>query len=107
MTEITVKIAMVGLLAMTTPTSSEDFKLWAQWGLAGLVVAYTLWRDTQRERRMALAMEGQQRWVRDTLVRALERNSAAIERLGVIPPAHSYPKAPTTNDQGAPYDRPQ
>jgi hypothetical protein len=30
---------------------------------------------------MALAMESQQRWIRDTLVRALERNSAAMERI--------------------------
>jgi hypothetical protein len=79
--EATAKVAMVSLLAATTPTASVDLNLWAQWGLAGLVVAYTLWRDAHRERRMALAMESQQRWIRDTLVRALERNSAAMERI--------------------------
>jgi len=80
MIETTAKAGMAVLLAASVPPT-PDAGLWAQWGLAGLVVAYTLWRDATRERRMALANEAQQRWVRDTLLRALERNTAALERL--------------------------
>jgi hypothetical protein len=72
---------MAGLLAMATPMASVDPALWAQWGLAGVVVAYVLWRDHQRERRMATSSETQQKWIRDTLLSALDRNAKAMERM--------------------------
>lgn len=81
MIETTAKLVMVGLLAVATPTQSMDPGLWAQWGLAGLVVAYVLWRDHHRERRMATSIEIQQKWIRDTLLAALERNAKAMERM--------------------------
>jgi hypothetical protein len=79
--ETIAKSAMLGLFAAAAPVEATEPTLWAQWGLAGLVVAYVLWRDWQREKRMSAAIDGQQRWIRDTLVAALERNAAAMERM--------------------------
>ena len=81
MIESLAKITMGGLLVVATPIGSSTTELWAQWGLAGVVVAYVLWRDWQRERRMSIAIEHQQRWIRETLVGALERNAKAMERM--------------------------
>ncbi len=81
MIETTAKLAMAGLLAAATPTASVDPALWAQWGLAGVVVAYVLWRDHHRERRMASSIETQQKWIRDTLLSALDRNAKAMDRM--------------------------
>lgn len=63
MIEMTAKAGMLALLALALPvaTPAAAPELWAQWSLAGLVVGYTLWRDAQRERRMATAIEQQQR----------------------------------------------
>lgn len=81
MIETLSKIAMVGLFAAATPIDAAEPALWAQWGLAGVVVGYVLWRDWQRERRLSSAIEAQQRWIRETLVLALERNATAMERM--------------------------
>lgn len=82
--ETTGRVGMGLLLAASTPIGGEP-GLWAQWGLAGLVVGYTLWRDREREKRMSEAIEDHHQWVRDTMLGALERNSAAIERIGGAP----------------------
>lgn len=74
------KCAMAALLLASIPTA-PDPNLWAQWGLAGLVVSFTLWRDHARERRMSESLEKHEEWVRSRLLSALERNSLAIERL--------------------------
>ena len=81
MIETLAKTAMLGLLAAAVPMDTPEPALWAQWGLAGVVVAYVLWRDHQREKRMATAIEAQQRWIRETLVKTLERNASAMERM--------------------------
>lgn len=81
MIESIAKTGMVALLAGSAPVDSAEPSLWMQWGLAGVVVAYVLWRDWQREKRMSAAIEGQQKWIRDTLVGALERNAKAMERM--------------------------
>ncbi len=81
MIETIAKMSMIGLLAGSAPVESVEPALWMQWGLAGVVVAYVLWRDWQRERRMSAAIEGQQKWIRETLVGALERNAKAMERM--------------------------
>ena len=81
MIETVAKISMGVLLIASTPAEEASPGLWAQWGLAGVVVGYVLWRDWQRERRMASAIDQQQRWIRETLVGALERNAAAMERM--------------------------
>jgi hypothetical protein len=75
------KMTMVGLLAAAAPIDATEPSLWAQWGLAGVVVAYVLWRDWQREKRMGAAIDSQQKWIRETLVGALERNAKAMERM--------------------------
>ena len=81
MMETLAKLTMGGLLVVATPIGQSTTELWAQWGLAGVVVGYVLWRDWQRERRMSAAIEHQQRWIRETLLSALERNAMAMERM--------------------------
>ena len=74
------KVGMGVLFAAATPIGGDP-TLWAQWGLAGLVVGYTLWRDNAREKRMSEAIEKDHKWVRETLVGALERNTSALEKM--------------------------
>jgi sensor domain CHASE-containing protein len=81
MIETVAKLSMVGLFAAAAPIDASEPTLWANWGLAGVVVAYVLWRDWQRERRLSAAIEAQQRWVRETLVETLARNATAMERM--------------------------
>lgn len=80
MMETFVKAGMGALLLATVPVGGAP-ALWAQWGLAGTVVGYTLWRDWQRERQMSESTERQNEWVRNTLVKALERNSVVLEKV--------------------------
>ena len=79
--EIYSKIGMIALLAAAFPGATLDPSVWAQWGLAGLVVSYTLYRDHNREKRMSTAIETDHRWVRETLVDALEQNTKALQRM--------------------------
>jgi hypothetical protein len=81
MIETLTKLTMLGLFAAATPVETTDASLWANWGLAGVVVAYVIHRDWQREKRLSSAIEGQQRWIRETLVQTLERNAVAMERM--------------------------
>jgi len=74
------KMGMGAALAAAMPLGGDP-TLWCQWGLAGLVVAYTLWRDHHRERHLSKVIEKEQLWIRQTLIEALERNSVALERL--------------------------
>jgi hypothetical protein len=76
----TVKAGMGALLLATVPVGGDP-AAWGQWGLAGLVVGFTLYRDHHRERRMAAELDRQQAWVRETLLRALERNTGALDAL--------------------------
>ena len=69
------------LLAAIPPAEGGDQTVWAQWGLAGLVVGFTLWRDYEREKRMSAAIEAEQKWVQETLMSALERNTMAMQSL--------------------------
>jgi hypothetical protein len=78
------KYGMSALLVASIPVNG-DMALWGQWGLAGLVVSYTLWRDHARERRMSEALEKHQAWVQQTLLGALERNTVAMEKMVARP----------------------
>lgn len=80
MIETATKATMGVLLVAATPLGGDP-SAWAQWGLAGIVVGYTLWRDHLRERRMSQALDKHQAWVQGTLLHALERNTVAMERL--------------------------
>jgi hypothetical protein len=94
--ETVAKLSMVGLFAAATPIDATEPSLWAQWGLAGVVVAYVLWRDWQREKRMGAAIDHQQKWIRETLVGALERNAAAMERMAAWLEDDGDPRCATT-----------
>lgn len=82
MIESCMKLSMGFLFVASIPTDGTP-ELWANWGLAGLVVGYTLFRDWQREKRMAEALEKHQEWVRTTLVGTLARTAAALEKVGI------------------------
>ena len=84
MIETLTKAGMGVLLVATVPVGGDP-AAWGQWGLAGLVVGYTLWRDWQRERRMSEALEKHQAWVQQTLLGALERSTKAMERIASRP----------------------
>jgi hypothetical protein len=84
MAETAMRLAM-GVLLLAALPAGGDLGVWAQWGLAGLVVGYTMWRDWHRERRMSAELQQHQTWVRDKLLGALERNSVALERMSARP----------------------
>lgn len=75
----TVAAAMWLLLAVAAPLG-EDGQTWAQWGLAGVLVAYTQWRDWRREEQMRTAREADHEWTREKMLPALERCSTVIEQ---------------------------
>jgi len=83
MADTTMRIGM-GLLLLAALPVGGDPAVWAQWGLAGLVVGYTMWRDWHRERRMSEDLQKHQTWVRDTLLGALERNTVALEKVATL-----------------------
>ena len=103
MIETAAKMTMLALYAAAAPLETLEPSLWAQWGLAGVVVAYVLWRDWHREKRMGAAIDGQQKWIRETLVAALERsasatarNAAAMERMATWLERTEDPRAAAT-----------
>lgn len=80
MTHLLPKASMGLLLAVSIPVGGSSVQ-WSQWGLAGVVVGYTLWRDWHREKRMSKCIDQTHSWVQDTLVRALERNTIALQKM--------------------------
>ena len=80
-TALTAKIGMVALLGAAVPIGASAPDLWLQWGLAGVVVAFVMWRDHHRERRMAALIERQDAWTRDTLLQALAQNTTALNEV--------------------------
>ena len=96
MIETLTKASMGALLIAAIP-ATDDPGLWANWGLAGIVVGYTLYRDWHRERRMSEALEKHQAWVQDTLVGALQRSTVAVEKLSAV---RSCPLAKDKGDDG-------
>lgn len=81
LTATTAKVGMVALLGASVPVGMTTPDVWLQWGLAGVVVAFVMWRDYHRERRMAALIEQQDIWMRDTLLSALARNTAALDEV--------------------------
>jgi len=75
------KLGMLTLLGASVPVGVTAPEVWLQWGLAGVVVAFVMWRDHHRERRMAALIERQDAWTRDTLLRALAQNTAALQEV--------------------------
>lgn len=80
-----VRLGILGLLFASAPVTQPAAGPWMQWGLAGVVVGYTLYRDWDRERRMSSSIQSNEQWVKDTLLSALDRNTRALERLGDRP----------------------
>ena len=74
------RLSMGLLLAAALPLNGGSTQ-WAQWGLAGVVVAYSLWRDWHREKRLSQIIEKDHQWIRDTLLGVLERNAAVLRRI--------------------------
>ena len=84
MAETTIRMG-TGVLLLAVVLFGVDPAMWTQWGLAGLVVGYNMWRDSYRQRRMSEELQRHQTWVRNTLLEALERNTAALERMAARP----------------------
>ncbi len=80
-TDLLPKAGILAMFGVAAPIAATDGAAWAQWGLAGVVVAFTLWRDQVREARMGAALDKQQAWVRDTLTKALAQNTAALQEV--------------------------
>lgn len=59
----------------------ELWHLWAQWGLAGLVVGFSLWRDWQRERLLHARLDAHEQWLRTHMLQIIDRNTAVMARL--------------------------
>lgn len=78
------KTLMIGcwLLGAGVPISEpQDIGLWAQWGLAGVVVAFVMWRDTTRERQMREKAEADQKFMQDTLLGVIRENTLALSNM--------------------------
>ena len=80
MSNYVAKFSMGLLLAVALPLNGNASQ-WGQWGLAGIVVGYTLWRDWHREKRMSQIIEKDHQWIRDTMLGVLERNAAVLRRI--------------------------
>ena len=85
---IILKLSMLTLLLASVPMDANALSPWAQWGLAGLVVGFTLYRDWEREKRMSkenmelgAKIDDARRWQNETLVVALKDNTAALQEL--------------------------
>lgn len=72
-----VRVGMGLLLAMAAPIGG-DGQDWARWGLAGLLVGYTQWRDWHRENEMRSAREADQKWIREQMIPALANSTHAL-----------------------------
>jgi len=67
---------------ITTPTASPvALADLANWGLAGAIVAYVFWRDWQREKSMRDITTASDRFIREALLSALDKNTTALEEL--------------------------
>ena len=81
-TELMYKTGMGVLLLVAIPNGDvPGAGVWAQWGLAGLVVCYTLWRDNARECRLGASLEEHQKWMRDVFIEAIQKNTSALDRI--------------------------
>lgn len=69
----TMKLSMLALLLAALPPEDGTATLWAQWGLAGVVVGFVLVRDHQREKRMAAALEARDAFIREQFAGNLKR----------------------------------
>lgn len=86
------KLGVLAMFGVAAPVADGDGSAWAQWGLAGVVVGFTLWRDQVREARMGAALDRQQAWVRDTLTKALAQNTAALQEVSRLLAEDSRPR---------------
>lgn len=75
------KLSMGLFFIAAAPLDASTSDIWLQWGLAGVVIAYTLARDWQREKRMYEELNRHHLWAQSTLMAALDRSSIAIEKI--------------------------
>jgi hypothetical protein len=82
-------LAMGWMLAEALPTAGVMSETWAQWGLAGIVVAFVLWRDREREKEMREQQKQQSEFVQTVLVTTLKENTEKLGALGKLPCAEA------------------
>lgn len=68
----------LGMMA-STDFPTDDVAAWGKWGLAGVIIMYTLWRDWDREKRMSAALDARDEWTKEQMLLALKENSAALK----------------------------
>lgn len=80
------KLGMLGSFAAAAPMlavaePSPDPSAWTQWGVLGFLVIFLMYKDREREQRLATSEQACTVYVRETMHKAIERNTAAFERL--------------------------
>ena len=71
---------IIGVLANAsagTPNGSM-IEEWGKWGLAGVIILYTLWRDWDREKRMSTDLNARDAWSKTEMQTALTKNTEAL-----------------------------
>lgn len=74
---ILLKVGMVTIFLAETPGFGLNAGEWGQWGLAGMVIAFVLWRDWKREIEMSAHRAASELWVREKLLTVLTRIATA------------------------------
>lgn len=75
-------IGMMGAgLGATAPYvgPSKPLDIWFQWGLAGIVVGFTIWRDMKREARLSSALEENEKFIREKLTGLIADHNKAVK----------------------------
>lgn len=76
-------IAAMANAAELLPFSAEPsiFGDVTQWGLAGAIILFTLWRDWQREGRMSLKNHELEEYIRTEMRQVVEANTKALHEV--------------------------
>lgn len=101
------KIGLVATWLASVPVGGPTSD-WTQFGLAGAVVAFVLWRDYRREDRfqsVIAAWEARvdklQLWIQAKLMTALSANTRALEQIESCPLKRDYLKPKGNKDDDA------
>ena len=75
---ISLIIISVGLVSATIPPIDQQ---WGQWGLAGIVIGFVMYRDYRREDKLSDRLGKQEDWIKKELAETINKNTIVIERL--------------------------
>lgn len=69
---------------LSAPVASPNPADWTQWGIAGAIIAYVLWRDSQREKRSTEMSQNMEKRLNDLSVELANANLYARDTLATI-----------------------